>query len=313
MFSVSYPVSREGQRAFLKALDFSEAAKAPDVPTALQALTEAFNFERNLLRRCVEKRMDRIVVAIQDGKIRVDDSTLGTVNYLIFEFAEHDIRSQLALIEAHEVAWKLRALHHIATGLRQLHLIGVAHQDVKPSNVLVFKGRVSKVADLGCASVKGTESPRDELGCAGDPNYAPPELLYDYQDPEWNRRRFGCDAYLLGSMITFLFVGTTMTAAITSHLHTEHMFYNWGGTYQSVLPYVRDAFGHAINDFAEQISDTQLRRELVEIVSQLCDPDPSLRGHPLNRTKAGNPLSLERYLARLDLLARRAEIGLIKG
>ena len=46
-------------------------------------------------------------------------------------------------------------MHHIATGLFQLHSAAVAHQDLKPSNVLVFDHSISKVADLGSASVKG--------------------------------------------------------------------------------------------------------------------------------------------------------------
>src|SRR5205823_2049082 len=65
------------------------------------------------------------------------------------------------------------SLHHIATGLYQLHSAEVAHQDLKPSNILVFEGSTSKIADLGCASVKGVASPRDSAAFAGDRTYAP--------------------------------------------------------------------------------------------------------------------------------------------
>src|SRR6266478_4429470 len=57
-YSVCYHIERDGQKAFLKALDFSRAAdnKELDFPRALQALTFAFNFERDVLRMCAERR-----------------------------------------------------------------------------------------------------------------------------------------------------------------------------------------------------------------------------------------------------------------
>ena len=101
--------------------------------------------------------MDRVVTALEDGGIKVDDGVFGTVNYLIFEPADGDIRRHLALPQRVEIAWILRSLHHIATGLLQLHSSKVAHQDVKPSNVLVFDRKISKVSDLGSASIKETD------------------------------------------------------------------------------------------------------------------------------------------------------------
>src|SRR5436305_8926186 len=64
-FSCPYIVEREGRRAFLKALDYSKAEDiaqqaATDIPAALQWLIAAYNFERNLLRQCVQRRMDRV-------------------------------------------------------------------------------------------------------------------------------------------------------------------------------------------------------------------------------------------------------------
>ena len=122
--------------------------------------------------------MDRVVWALEDGSVKVDDSLFGRVNYLILETADCDVRTYLSGMQDVDIAWLLRALHHIATGLMQLHQEGIAHQDAKPSNVLVFNGATSKIADLGCASLKGTASPRDDCAAAGDLRYAPPELLY---------------------------------------------------------------------------------------------------------------------------------------
>src|ERR1700704_6318496 len=77
-FSCPYVVEKNGREAFLKALDYSEAEEMAnrmgiDIPAALQILVEAYNFERNLLKECAQKRMDRVVAAIEDGSVRVGD------------------------------------------------------------------------------------------------------------------------------------------------------------------------------------------------------------------------------------------------
>ncbi|MGH9504879.1 MAG: protein kinase domain-containing protein [Terriglobales bacterium] len=316
-FSCSYLVEKDGKQAFLKALDYSQAEEislqsSVDIPTALQFLIQAYNFERNLLRQCFQKKMDRVVVALEDGSVAVDSGVFGTVNYLIFEPADGDVRRHLAIAGKVELAWILRCLHHVATGLYQLHSATVAHQDLKPSNVLVFEGSISKVADLGSASVKGEACPRDSFEFAGDSTYAPPELLYGYHDAEWSRRRQACDVYHLGSMAVFFFCGVGMTAMILNHTAEEHRPRVWGGTYSQVLPEVRNAFGLALRELETHVPGTQLAGTLRHAVSQLCDPDPLLRGHPLNRVGTLNQYSLERYVSLFNLLAQKAEIGILE-
>jgi serine/threonine protein kinase len=308
-YSVCYHVEKDGQKAFLKALDFSRATtdKSQDLARALQALTEAFNFERDVLRTCAARRMDRVIAPLEDGEALVDRSPLGRVPYLIFEQAEGDVRRQIALFD---LTLRLRALHHIATGLFQLHRSGIAHQDLKPSNVLKF-GDISKVSDLGCASVKGKSGPMDSENCPGDKTYGPPELLYGYTHPEFNVRRFGCDAYLLGSMVIFFFTGVSATAGILQNLRPEHWPKRWDGTYEGVLPYVRNAFDTAVNGWAPSLPGNKMRATLLTIIRQLCEPDPALRGHPENQFGFTNRYSLERYVSSFDLLAKKARMGML--
>lgn len=311
-FSCGYHVRRsDGTRGFLKALDFSRALRERDPARELQKLTEAYNFERGLLEQCKARRMDRVVQAIEDGAVEVDQSAIGRVQYLILECADGDIRARLHLLGRLELAWKLRSLHHIATGLHQLHGQHIAHQDVKPSNVLVFDGRVSKIGDLGSASIRGRDCPRDGRAFAGDPAYAPVEALYGYRDPEWTVRRQGCDLWHLGSMAVFLFTGSTMNGLILGELPASLRPDNWTGTFADVLPYVVDAFGRGVDTLGHHVTDLRLRSDLQEIVRQLCSPDPKLRGHPLTRAQAGDRFSLERYVSWFNLLARRAEIGIL--
>ena len=170
----------------------------------------------------------------------------------------------------------------------------------------------SHISDLGSASLRGASSPRDHLWCAGDPSYAPPETLYGYVDPDWSWRRLGCDVYLLGSMIVYFFTGLSMTGLFCDELDANYHWKNWAGTYSDVLPYVRDAFGRAAETFRLHVPNALLAKELKPMVSQLCEPDPKLRGHPHNRLGSANPLSLEKYVSTLDLLARRAGIGLFR-
>ena len=234
------------------------------------------------------------------------------MNYLIFEPADGDVRNHLGLAAKVEIAWILRSLHHIATGLHQLHGSDIAHQDIKPSNILVFEQTISKVSDLGSASVKGVACPRDRARFAGDRTYAPPELLYGYQDPEWNRRRQACDIYHLGSMVVFFFCGIGITALILKNMPNDHLYQVWAGTYSQILPEIRNAFGIALQEFATNVPGDRLRSALRDAVSQLCDPDPLLRGHPRNRIGVSNQYSLERYVALFNLLAQRAEIGILE-
>ena len=309
-FSQGYIVENSGgKRAFLKALDYSRALRAPDPPTALKALIDAYIFERDVLHRCRDKRLDHVVLAIADGTVRVSGEP---VQYLILELAEGDVRSQADKAARFDTAWILRALHHVAVGSSQSHREGMAHQDVKPSNILAFDGgKTSKLGDLGRAAYQGHTPPHEILNIAGDPAYAPPELLYRYVDPDWNRRRLGCDAYLLGSMVVFFFTGVGMTALLRKELHPSHAWDRWAGDFDSVLPYVRDAFERATALVRQQVPD-ELKDEIILTIRELCEPDVRLRGHPRSRAQRGNQFSLERYVSRFDLLARRAELGLLK-
>ncbi|MHB8656222.1 MAG: protein kinase domain-containing protein [Terriglobia bacterium] len=314
-FSISYVVeNRDGRRAFLKALDYSKALNSPDPAQALNAMTQAYLFERDLLSRCRDRRMDRVVRALGSGAVRVDGAPAGgVVEYLIFELADGDVRTRLSIMQSVELAWILRCLHHMATGIWQLHSGGIAHQDLKPSNVLVFEGDQSKLADLGRASCNDGIGPFDGEECAGDRTYAPPELLYRYCDPDWSTRRFGCDAYLLGSMIVFFFTGLSATAMLMVELDASFHWTKWGGGFLQVLPYLTDAFGRVLKGFSSHIKDPRLGSELTLLVRQLCEPDPRLRGDPMNRMRSAAPFSMERYMTKLDLLARRAEIGIFGG
>jgi hypothetical protein len=183
---------------------------------------------------------------------------------------------------------------------------------MKPSNVLKFKDGPFKVCDLGRASIKGVAAPHDHFHVPGDHGYAPPELLFGQVHADFVVRRWGCDAYLLGSLATFLVCGSSMTALLVDELDPAARPRFWNGTYAAVLPQVRAAFGRAIERMESELPDAApYKKELVLCIRQLCDPDPDVRGHPNTRATladVGNVYDLERYLSIFDRLGASARV-----
>jgi len=308
-FSVGYKVRhKDGLEAFLKALDLSDAFAADDPLRELQLLTETFNFERDLLERCKANNLKNVVTAIEEGSVTIDGLP---VHYLIFEMADCDIRGYMDMSGKLDVAWTLRMLHQVAVGLQQLHGIGIAHQDLKPSNILIFKGLLSKLADLGRSAHPDYQPPHNDFVIAGGYAYAPPELRYGYIDPNFVQRRFGCDTFLLGNIVLFAFTRLTMSAVLFSFVSPEHMRPQWKEGYHEVLPYLQAAFNEALKAIADNIP-VEVRNEIMLMLRQLCEPDLCKRGHPLNRFGQKNSFSLERFITKLDLLAYKAERNLLK-
>lgn len=287
-------------------MDYRQALGAPDPATALQSMTAAYNFEREMLARCQENNLTRIVRILGDGTVPPEHGDpSGVVQYLIFELAAGDIRSVAQFGTAVDHAWVLRTIHQTAAALRQLHGAEIAHQDIKPSNILIFSDDHSKLADLGRSSHRYTTAPHDDEDCTGDRTYAPPELLYGHLDPDWRTRRLASDLYLLGSMIVYLYTGVSITHLLLSRVGDDHHYLK-GITYSEVLPYLQRAFAQILRELPDAVpssvaSDIQLS------VAQLCNLDPLGRGHPKNARFGSDRYSLERYISLFDRLAATAE------
>lgn len=106
-FSIGYIVENEaGHRAFLKALDYSRALDTPNRVENLQLMTTMYRFEKDILERCRERRMSRVVRLIDDGHHQVLGATapLDKVDYIIFELADCDARSYVDFSRQLDVA-----------------------------------------------------------------------------------------------------------------------------------------------------------------------------------------------------------------
>jgi serine/threonine protein kinase len=263
---------------------------------------------------CANHRMRNVILGIDAGQVTVTDPRvtpiLADVPYIILEEADGDVRAAMASrLRAFDQAWAFRVLHGIANGLRQLHQAGISHQDLKPSNVMTIEA-VAKIGDLGRAGVDGGGAPHDSLSIAGDPTYAPPELLYGEIQPDGRVRRRACDVYHLGSMLVFFYTGSGLTPLIETELAPTFHWRTWPGDFRNVLPYVRNAFDQIVDRLALAFPDN-LRSELTILLRQLADPDPLLRGYG---ARSGiSRYSMERYVSHFDRLARKAEWEIRKG
>ncbi|MEI2300514.1 protein kinase domain-containing protein [Ensifer sp. MJa1] len=312
-FSVAYIAEKEGKRAFLKAIDLSSAMGAVNVLKALHDITSAHNFEARLLQICQGGHMDRVVVALESGQVSVGPNLQDAAPYLIFELADGDVRRRIQKVNsAGRLAWWLRAMHHTAVGISQLHSRRIAHQDLKPSNVLSFGQKEDfRVADLGRSVCDGTAGPHDDLTFSGDWGYAPPEILYGHIDPDFARRRLGCDLYLLGSMIFFFATGFGCTQQLLTRLDVAQRPLSvrgtWRGDYEMALPMLQACFTDMLAELEGNLPGP-FHEELIKAASELCNPNPTLRGHPLDRVTSGNQFSLVRYVSLFDKLAKKAEV-----
>lgn len=311
-FSVPYEVQRNGQKAFMKAIDFTSAMNSPNVLEELKKISDAHHFEAEILRLCDADGITKVVTAIESGQISLGLNLQDTAPYLIFELAEGDVRKRIPKDESQmRLAWWLRSLHHTSIGLSQLHHRRIAHQDLKPSNILSFSNDTNfKIADLGRCVSGHVPGPYDDMFFAGDWGYAPPEILYGYSVEDWETRRLGCDLYLLGSMIFFYVFGYGMTMGLVHKLHSSvkpfHIGGSYNGNYEDILPHLQTVFSELLIEF-EAAVDQNCKVELTKALSELCSPDPVRRGHPLQKTRLGSNFNLERYISLFDRLAASAE------
>lgn len=308
-FSHSYLARRGNDIAFVKAFDFS-AAFEPDVDTmnVLKQLTTSYEHERDVLEHCRNLHISNVATAIEHGSVLVPNmnSMEGRVFYLLFDCAEGDIRSQMSETSAYDHVWCLIALRQVCLGLWQVHRELIAHQDLKPSNVLYFGREDIRISDFGRASRRGISIWYDEHEIAGDQTYAPPELLYGYVDSDFTKRRIGTDIYMLGNLAAFLFTGVNLTESILAQLDPQHHYTKFQSDYRSVLPYLQESFGKVLEEIRVHLPPT-ISEDIISLIIQLGNPDIDKRGYP-NRIGSRYQFSLEPYVGKLTNMVREMQI-----
>lgn len=99
-------------------------------------------------------------------------------------------------------ALKVRAIREAALGLAHLHQHGIAHRDVKPSNILIAHDGRTVVSDLGCATIAGATAFDLTKASIGTPSLMAPE-----QHGPLHYADALSDVYGLGTCIALAFLG----------------------------------------------------------------------------------------------------------
>ena len=322
-FSYGYLARRGSEEAYLKAFDFERVFQADEPMKELEKAVKSFNFEVEVLDLCARSNMRRIVRAMSHGVVNMENVPFGKLYYLLFELAEADARQHVVNDNAGKdkpnVVWSMRSLHQIAAALQQLHARGIFHQDLKPSNILVFNDRKeSKLGDLGRAHCTTMEAPHDHAKLPGAWRYAAPELLYTAPLPDRTAQRAASDLYLFGSMIFFFVRHVPLTPELMSAMRPEHRIPLFGGSnmgvyFGDILPFLTDAHDRVLAQFRSRLTeilsgDEQTADKVADLLKYATEPNPTLRGHPsARRYMSGNPYDLQRFVSGFNVIAATLE------
>ncbi|NWC48926.1 protein kinase [Pseudomonas edaphica] len=319
-YSVAYRVRKGNSVAFLKALDLDSVITDDgddDFVDSINRATQAFGDERQLNELCAKSRMRQVVTILGHGTVKVDrkpEDHVPRVAYLILELADGgDVRSHITQTSNTDYAKKFSYLKDVLLGIGQLHNEEISHQDLKPSNVMVFSQFGAKVGDLGRATIKGYgRGAFEQDSIAGDYGYAPPEQLYGHVPTEWIDRRQRADLYQFGSLVCFLVLGFTVNALIKERLPAavgpKHWFPDQAGgsSYTQALPYLESAFYEGLQD-CKMTLPAWAADKVVSLISQCSNPDYSKRGAKQLLGNAGLGLGLNRFISALENLRTEAK------
>jgi serine/threonine protein kinase len=325
-FSSQYKVQNQvtGKKAFLKAIDLWDrlaGSSGLERAETMERGLRHFRYETGLLKLCEKSKLDRIVKALDSGIHEYDVITpmfslLISIPYIIFELAEGDLRTH-PKVGIFNLGWRLRVFHGVLAAVQQLHGLKIAHQDLKPSNILVFDEDFGKIADLGRSTQAGNESDYSSGSHNGDRNYFPFELLYgEYLSDSWSRRHFGADFFMMGTILTYLLTDSSFSVLVFEKLDRS-LWPNRFGSYDKAIPHLQNAVEQVLQDIRDTLPPV-FANEIISYIYLLCNPDYKLRGWPhflskdcgIENVERSDVVSyqynLELAISRFDNMATRA-------
>lgn len=322
-FSVGYRVERQNPNhaktfdsAFLKALDIDRGLQnQTDLAGELRDKLNEFAFEREMHEFCRDRHMSRVVRVIEAGSLlpaAEPADKITQVPFLVLEIADQgDARSWVNKISSVETALKLEYLHHVMTGIQQLHRATVAHSDLKPSNVMIFTTHGAKIGDLGRV-INGTGAcPFASIDYPGDRAHAPPEILYRAPQSDWVNGRERIDLYQWGALCAYLFSGVELNTWLERYLDSSVQPDYWGGaapSYTAALPYLIDAFEKVLEQMGDEVFPAWASDALVSLVRETAHPNCVQRGDAVVVGREPARTGTDRLISRLNLLARQAAV-----
>ena len=322
-YSLFYEVTKEGQQAIMKVLNYEQCHNGPldgakDRDSLISRETSAFHFESELAEACTGNHMGNVIRYLERGTIEIQDYVIKTVSYIIYEMSEGTISEFLDFSTKSSfvanlgvLVDKLKSLHQVAKGVKQLHTHLIAHHNITPQSVEVFEGNsLYKIGGLqkSRTSQAVLHTPVAAKLFDGDYTFAPPEAYFNYKLSEEMDTYFQIDTYMLGNLIVYYLTNMNLTTLIDQKC--PNTLLDWaskGSKYPEVLPDIIKAFNETMDEIEMAICDKELRQDIIEIIEGLCHPDPVQRGYPRGLCKVQANADLQRVLTKLDILYKKAK------
>lgn len=177
-----------------------------DRPVAIKVLPRRYSDNADFISRF--QREGRAAAKLNDPNIvaAYDVGNSGDHHYFVMEYVDGEtVYDRITANKRFDEGEAISVAKQVASALRHAHDRGFIHRDIKPKNVMITKGGVVKLADLGLArALSDKEAAEAEAGRAfGTPFYISPEQIRGKVDigPQ-------ADIYGLGATLYHMVTGS---------------------------------------------------------------------------------------------------------
>ena len=219
------------------------------------------------------------------------------IHFMIMELV--DGATMEAVIDKQGIlAWRevVHLILQVGQALDHIAKQGIIHRDVKPGNILLTKGGVAKLLDLGFAKRMGTGESDRVPSHAGDltmqgvsmgsPSYMPPEQVLDAKSAEAT-----ADVYSLGATFFHALTGQTPFNGKTAYEIMEKVLRHPAPEVRSINPNIPKAINQLILWTMEKKPENrpQSAGDFVrELETAMFAPDDSNRIKKLRKKQTGS-------------------------
>jgi hypothetical protein len=111
---------------------------------------------------------------------------------------------------------------------------------------------------------------------------------------------------MLGSLLVYLFTGTTLQSLVFKCIPENFQPGKWTGSFDvDLLPVLINAHAQVLNEHLLPQLTQEIEDDVMEIARNLCHPDPRLRGDLKARRQVGHPIGMDRIHQKFLALSLR--------